>query len=96
MNKIFIQTYNVMKGEFMKHYLLIATLGLVACEDNETETTNAVTSNPTVTETTETVTTANIDNTINEEVIVETIDTNKVIIKNNNDVNKGETTNEND
>lgn len=96
MNKLFIQTYNVMKGEIMKHYLLIATLGLVACEDSETETTNAVTSNPTVTETTETVTSTNVDNSIEEEVIVETVNTEKTVTTNNKDVNKGENTNEND
>jgi len=87
MNKHLVQTFND-KGETMKHYLLIATLCLVACEDNETETTNTVTSNPTVTETTETVTTTNTDS--DKEV------TNKTVKTINNDVNKGENTNEND
>tara|TARA_R110002126_G_scaffold175994_1_gene324603 strand:+ start:121 stop:411 length:291 start_codon:yes stop_codon:yes gene_type:complete len=96
MNKIFIQTYNVMKGEIMKHYLLIAILGLVACEDSVTAPTDAVTTTtPTVVETTETVTTTN--DKIKEEVTIDAANTNKkVITENDDDVNKGDNTNEND
>ena len=89
----------------MKHYLIIATLALVACEDKETKTTDVVTNSPTTTEVIETTNTTNTTEA-NEVVVtgntgtlvVEGVTTEETVITNkeNNVINKGDITNEND
>ena len=86
----------------MKHYLIIATLALVACEDKETETTDVVTKSPTITEVVDTTNTTGVNEVVvtgtTGTLIVETVTTEETVITNkeNNVINKGDITNEND
>jgi hypothetical protein len=91
-----------MKGETMKHYLIIATLALVACEDKETKTTDVVTNSPTTTEVIETTNTTEANEVVvtgnTGTLVVEGVTTEETVITNkeNNVINKGDITNEND